>query len=70
MRIFTLSDDRGRVVAILGGGDHAKYAVRMFPRPNHHVHEIHLPPEAAKLTPHEIHKRLKVSGAGKAPTFS
>jgi hypothetical protein len=44
--------------------------VRLFPKPGQHVHEIVLPAHAVSLKPHEIHKRLKGAGRGKAPTFS
>jgi len=70
MKIRTISDENGKVVAILGGGDSNKFRVRMRPKTGQYYHELELPAEAASLKPPEIHRRLKIPSPGEAPVFS
>lgn len=70
MKISTISDGKGNIVAVLGGGESDKLRVRLRPQPDQHWHEIELPKEASKLKPHEIYRRLKIMSPGQAPVFS
>ena len=70
MKINTISDSNGNILAVLGGGESNRVRIRMRPQKDQHLHEIELPKEAASLKPHEIYRRLKVSSPGQAPVFS
>ena len=70
MKISSLSDSKGNVLAVLGGGESKKVSVRLRAEPDQHWHEIELPEEAAALMPHEIYRRLKIPSPGLPPVFS
>ena len=70
MKISTLSDGKGNILAVLRGGESKKVSVRLRPEPDQHWHEIELPEEAIALKPHEICRRLKIPSPGLAPVFS
>ncbi len=71
MKLSTITDSRGKLIAMLRGGCSGKVRVHIGTvDAGHHLHEIEIPDAARSLRPQEIHRRLKVPSPGQAPVYS
>jgi hypothetical protein len=70
MKLHTIIDSSGRLVAVMRVLKHQKIGMGLKPREGQHFHEIELPDHARQLRPEQIVKRLKITRPGEAPKFT